>query len=84
MRKIQNTKDQSSKKPEARYRAVLELVLLAFGICSAQRGRLTSAFTGLLGRLAVRAFEARWRFVMRYRSATVADSHGLPLNLKRM
>ena len=35
------------------------------------------------GRLALSRVSAQWRFVMRYRSATVADSHGLPLNLER-
>jgi len=50
---------------------------------AAPRGRLASAFTGLLADWLFHAFTARWRFVMRYRSATVADSHGLPLNLER-
>jgi hypothetical protein len=46
-------------------------------------GILASAFTGLLTDWLSRTFGVRWRFVMRYRSATVADSHGLPLNLER-
>jgi len=46
-------------------------------------GILASAFTGQLADWLFHACTARWRFVMRYRSATVADSHGLPLNLER-
>jgi hypothetical protein len=46
-------------------------------------GILASAFTGLLADWLFRTFVVRWRSVMRYRSATVADSHGLPLNLER-
>jgi len=79
------SKTQKIKAPkkEARQRAVLKFVFLVFEICSASRGRLTPAFTGRLADWLFHAFSARWRFVMRYRSATVADSHGLPLNLER-
>ena len=41
-------------------------------------GCLASAFTGLKPIGLCRATAAQWRFVMRNRSATVADSHGLP------
>jgi len=57
---------------------------LKFEISDSERGCLVSAFTGCWPIGFPRVFTTRWRSgLMRYRSATVADSHGFPRCLER-